>query len=100
MFKLIYMKADYEPWWQFEGWEEMVVETFLFNTEEEYYQGVEKVLTQFREKYNNEVIQKGKYIAFWNDSEAEYCEACDEDVQIYHGIILDSNLYINDNLPN
>ena len=24
MFEVIYMKADYEPWWMFEGWEEMI----------------------------------------------------------------------------
>ncbi len=34
MFKIIYMKADYEPWWQFEGWEEHIVSTETFDTEE------------------------------------------------------------------
>ena len=24
MYEVIYMKADYEPWWMFEGWEEMI----------------------------------------------------------------------------
>ncbi|MET0960338.1 MAG: DUF1033 family protein, partial [Psychrobacillus psychrotolerans] len=26
MFEVIYMKADYEPWWLFEGWEQHIVE--------------------------------------------------------------------------
>ena len=100
MYKIIYMKADYEPWWQFEGWEEMIEETFLFDSEDEYYQGVKNIITQFREKYENEKIQKEKYIAFWNESEAQYCEACEEDVQIYHGIILDEKMFINNNVFN
>ncbi len=24
MFEVIYMKADYEPWWMFEEWEETI----------------------------------------------------------------------------
>ena len=25
MFEIIYMKADFEPWWAFEGWEEHII---------------------------------------------------------------------------
>lgn len=100
MFKIIYMKADYEPWWEFEGWEEMIEETFHFSTEDEYNNGVQKLLTQFREKYENEEMKKGKYIAFWNESESQYCEACEEDVQIFHGLIFEKNISINGTISN
>ncbi|MEO4054885.1 DUF1033 family protein [Solibacillus sp. CAU 1738] len=92
MYKIIYMKADYEPWWQFEGWEEKIEETYIFDTEEDYETGLQNVITQFREKYEHEEIKKGKYIAFWSKSECEYCEACDDDAQIFHGIILEKNI--------
>ena len=29
------MKADYEPWWQFEGWEEYVVTEVTYDNEQE-----------------------------------------------------------------
>ena len=24
MFEVVYMKADFEPWWMFDDWEEMI----------------------------------------------------------------------------
>ena len=33
MYKIIYMKADFEPWWQFEGWEEHIVSVYSYEEE-------------------------------------------------------------------
>lgn len=89
MFKLIYMKADYEPWWQFDGWQDHIVSTDLFETEEALEKALENKLKLFREKFSNEKTKGNQYYAFWSDEESEYCDACDEDIQIYHGIIIE-----------
>lgn len=89
MYKILYMKADFEPWWQFEGWESFIVSTYLFETKKEFDDGLESILTSFRERYEHEEHRKDKFIAFWNEQECEYCEGCDEDAQVYHGLIID-----------
>lgn len=91
------MKADFEPWWQFEGWESNIVETQSFKTEEELNAALEEVLQKFRSTYENEASKDIKYYAFWNEEECEYCEACDDNSQIYHGIIIEKPIHnIND----
>lgn len=89
MYKVIYMKADYEPWWQFEGWESNIVSSTIYDTEEQCLLALNDLLAKFRNHYEHEESKEDKYFAFWSDDESEYCEACDDDIQIYHGIIIE-----------
>lgn len=88
MYKIIYMKADYEPWWQFEGWEEFIVSEMQFDNEQLFLKEYNEMFESFRRKYDNEASKNERFFAFWSEDECEFCEACDEDAQIYHGIIL------------
>ena len=31
MFEVIYMKAEFEPWWMFDGWEETILSRHSFD---------------------------------------------------------------------
>lgn len=42
MYEVIYMKADYEPWWAFEGWEEFIMEKAEFDQEDQARSFLEK----------------------------------------------------------
>ena len=84
------MKADYEPWWQFEGWEEHIVSTNLYMSKAQFDIGLNEILQKFRKQYVNEVCKDNKYYAFWSEDEREFCEACDDDIQIYHGLIIEN----------
>ena len=88
MYKIIYIKADYEPWWQFDGWEEHIVSTQDFESEQQFKDAFTQLIGQFRQKYDNEACKRERYFAFWSEEEIQFCEACDEDTQIYHGIII------------
>ncbi|MEK9198175.1 DUF1033 family protein [Ureibacillus sp. 179-F W5.1 NHS] len=92
VYQLIYMKADYEPWWKFEGWESNIVLTKQFQTEAELKKGLQEMLQDFRSRYEHEANKEGVYYAFWTDEEREYCDACDDDIQIYHGIIVEKSV--------
>ncbi|MCG3088800.1 DUF1033 family protein [Sporosarcina cyprini] len=88
MYEVIYMKADYEPWWMFDDWRSMVVTSQSFESKEE-------ANTYFRDLYNkleNEHTfnekRKNCFFAFWSESERVYCDGCDECLQLYHGIII------------
>ena len=87
MYKLILMKAEYEPWWQFEDMEEKFIEVKNYSTIEEYEQEASELLSKYRLLYKKEKSKGGKYFAFWKEGEVLYCEGCDEDLQIYYGII-------------
>ncbi|WP_102692016.1 DUF1033 family protein [Rummeliibacillus pycnus] len=91
MFKIIYIKADYEPWWQFEGWEENIVEEKVFDNKEEARIFLDATLKKFEEKYMYHAHKKERFWAFWSDDEIQFCEACDDDIQTYHGIIWTEN---------
>lgn len=87
MYEIIYMKADYEPWWAFEGWEEFIMEKVIFDKEEEARSFLEKKLNDLRGKFPKEEMRNDKYWAFWSVKEQCYCESCEDDLQIFHGII-------------
>ncbi|MGX9134494.1 DUF1033 family protein [Rummeliibacillus sp. JY-2-4R] len=87
MYKVIYMKADYEPWWEFDGWEKNIVNENVFNNKEEAKQFLSETLEKFNQKYMHHEHKKDRFWAFWSDEEVQFCEACDEDIQTYHGII-------------
>ncbi|NLY78354.1 MAG: DUF1033 family protein [Lysinibacillus sp.] len=95
MFKIIYMKADFEPWWKLEGWEENIISEKNYNTKEELEKGLTELLNEFRNKFQYEECREGKYFAFWSEDEQYYCEACDEEAQIFHGIIVEEVEYNN-----
>ena len=33
-------------------------------------------------------MKKDCFFAFWSEDEINFCEGCDEDLQLYHGVIL------------
>ncbi|GLC89123.1 hypothetical protein LYSBPC_22500 [Lysinibacillus piscis] len=87
MYTIVYMKADYEPWWQFEGWQQWIQTEETFETKEQFEAVLQQKLQHFRSIYQHEAVKEDKYWAFWSDNEMCYCDSCDDDVQIYHGII-------------
>lgn len=89
MYELIVMEADYEPWWQFDGWEEYIIERFAFDTETELEAHLQLILDVYRTKYPNEECRQERFYAFWHEEEQFFCEACDDDAQLYHGIIVE-----------
>ncbi len=82
------MKADFEPWWMFEEWEEAVISRQAFQKKNEAAQYLEKLVLEFRENYKNERKKDHYFYAFWSSDEQCFCESCDEDLQIFHGIFM------------
>lgn len=81
------MVADYEPWWQFEGWEEQIEQRMSYTTENEANEALQALIMKFKAMYDHEQT-KEQYNVFWSDDEIVYCEACEDDAQIYHGLFI------------
>ena len=88
MFEVIYMKADYEPWWMFEDWEETIRSRHAFEDIELAKAHSQKMIAELRKKHRREAMKKDCFYAFWSEDEINFCDGCDEDLQLYHGIIL------------
>lgn len=88
MYEVIYMKADYEPWWMFEGWEEMVRVRRSFVELDEAVEFANSIMDEMRRCFSKEKTRKGTYAAFWNPGERTYCDGCDDDLQLYHGVFM------------
>ncbi|WP_052256251.1 DUF1033 family protein [Salinicoccus sp. YB14-2] len=84
MYQVAVLKADYEGWWLFEGWQDDLTDIKDFNSEMGMINYYEKLIEQMAEEYHT--YQKGRYhlIAFYNACELEYCEDCEEDLQIFY----------------
>lgn len=88
MFEIVYMKADFEPWWMFEGWEEAIVSRIPCKNREEVEGHLASLLKKLREENDNETVKNNCFYAFWSTKEKTFCEACDDELQIYHGVIV------------
>lgn len=84
MYQVAVLKADYEGWWLFEGWQEELTEARHFSSEEAMLDYYWKLVERMMENFHS--YQTGKYdlMAFYNACELEYCEECEEDLQIYY----------------
>lgn len=91
MYHVIYMKADYEPWYQFEGWQEYIITKWQFSSEQEAQNYLIQKVEDYQKKYSF-AKQKNNYYAFWNSKEVCYCEDCEDELQVYHGLFVTSSL--------
>ncbi|XXM71634.1 DUF1033 family protein [Lysinibacillus sphaericus] len=86
--KVILTRSDAEPWWFFEDWQKDIVKTWEYEEGSAAVQKYKTEISSLRKLFPNVKSKNYQSIAFWNPEEIEFCEACDDDVQIYHGIIL------------
>lgn len=87
MHEIIYMRADYEPWWMFDDWQEKVVSRREFTTLESAREYLADLKADFSHRFAEHEERDSAFTSYWNLEEMEYCEKCEEDLQIFHGLI-------------
>ncbi len=87
MYEIIYMKSFAEPWWMLEGWEQDIIKRKKFATLElaEQYKG--DLGNKLRIQYPEHRKKGEEFDVYWKKGDFEYCSDCDEDLQVYHGVI-------------
>lgn len=88
MYQVITMLGENEPWWFFDDWQEDIqsIEEFA-----EFSTALARFEHHFLKSHSSypEIKTKENYlVAFWHPEEVRFCEDCDEDLQLYHGILL------------
>ncbi|WP_414046442.1 DUF1033 family protein [Macrococcus equi] len=87
MYEIITIRADYEGWWLFDDYREQATDIQSFIDRFEAINYYQQQLVNLRKIFCNEVIGKHKIHAFYNNCEIEFCESCDEEVQIFHSVL-------------
>jgi len=88
MYQVIELESFVEPWWFLDGWQRDIVAEADFTylaPAQNFYEQSQRLLT---EKYESCLCQKSHLTAFWNQTDCVWCEACAEELQLYHGLIL------------
>ena len=88
MYRGIEMYGDCEPWWFLDGWEEDIVSSQTFD---DYYLALKfykKKWLELNEHFPSYKSRSDLMTIFWDSKEQEWCEDCNEDVQLFHSIVL------------
>lgn len=88
MYQVIRTYGEDEPWWFFDNWREMIVEENQYPSFNQALASFEKQYQQLCEAYSNRKEKPPFLIAFWNEGEVEFCEDCEDDLQLYAGLLL------------
>ncbi|QLK86197.1 DUF1033 family protein [Staphylococcus sp. 17KM0847] len=99
MWELAKIRADYEGWWLFDDWPEHIIETQHFSTYEAFIEAYSYIIKNAQCRYDNYVVGKHNIYAFYNNCDMNYCEDCDEDLQIFYSYIVLKNKKIYLNMP-
>ena len=78
MWTVTKIRADYEGWWLFSDWPE---------------------INQCKVQFDNYVTGKYNIYAFYNNCDMNYCEDCEEDLQIFYSFIVLQNNEVYYKLP-
>lgn len=89
--KVFMTHSDAEPWWFFENWTRDIVTEWEFDNQKEAIRKYLDESERLSREFPNMKTKKFSSVAFWDESEVVFCEACDDDLQMYHGIILFEN---------
>ena len=75
MYCVIQTKGVDEPWWMMDDWKEEAKELY------------KQLVETYTAKYQ---MKREKYFscAFWDENECEYCESCEDCLQIYYGVLI------------
>ncbi|MGX7031275.1 DUF1033 family protein [Vagococcus zengguangii] len=90
-YQVIEMYGENEPWWFFSDWEEDIVSRQEFQTFEEANNYLHKIIMGLTNDYEQMTFKPDFMAAFWNEDEVRFCEECDDDLQLYRGILMLEN---------
>jgi hypothetical protein len=91
IWSVILTKSDAEPWWFFDDWKRDIVNEWKYTDKNEAIKKYLDESVRLSMIFPGMKTKKYNSIAFWNENEVVFCEGCDDDLQVYHGIILFEN---------
>lgn len=101
MYQVIKMYGDCEPWWFLDGWEEAIISNHKYDNYEEALRDYKYQCSCLSKRFSMQKKQGELMVAFWDPSDQQWCDECDEYLQNYHSLLLmETDKNDPDNLPN
>lgn len=91
MYQVLIMKGEYEPWWFFEDWKSLVISQNVFPSFEEALHAYHQHDGQLSGEYPFKKTKNNYLTAFWSEEDSVYCESCEDEIQMYYGLLLLKN---------
>ncbi|MBE5662717.1 DUF1033 family protein, partial [Staphylococcus sp. SS21] len=91
MWTVTKIRADYEGWWLFSDWPDNIVEQYEYQTFDDMLAHYQQLINHCKVKFDNYVTGKYNIYAFYNNCDMNYCEDCEEDLQIFYSFIVLQN---------
>ncbi|WP_409250947.1 DUF1033 family protein [Bacillus sp. SCS-153A] len=85
--KIVRTSGETEPWWFFSDWKKDIKEVKEYSNEQEAFEQFIYLVQELHNKFQHSKTKKNT-AAFWNEDEKIFCEDCDDDLQLYHGLLL------------
>lgn len=86
--EIIIMKGESEPWWFFSGWKKDILATYVFSDKNSAFAKYGALYGQFISRHDHVKIKNTSMAAFWQAGDYVYCDSCDDDLQIYYGLLI------------
>jgi hypothetical protein len=81
-------KGDCEPWLFLAGWQDEIMERRSFDSQEEALRTYAQWIKEYKKNFESAKETNGSLFSFWNEGDLHYCEACDDDLQLFYGLVL------------
>lgn len=88
MFQVMELQGEYEPWWFFDDWKKQIKSIQTFETFDEAIREYQTQFMDFQKTYPHHQTKKGYLTAFWDESQSQYCIECEDDIQLFHSLVL------------
>ncbi|SEK25615.1 hypothetical protein SAMN04488700_2372 [Carnobacterium iners] len=88
MFQVIELQGEYEPWWFFDDWKEQISQIKTFEIFDEALIDYQKKFELLYNEFPSYQTKKQYLAAFWDDEQNEYCPECEDDIQLFHSVML------------
>lgn len=88
LFQVIELQGEYEPWWFFDDWKKQISRIKTFEIFDEALNEYQQTFKNLQNKYPNYQKKKDYLSAFWDESQNRYCLECDDDIQVFHSVML------------
>ncbi|MGB6177988.1 DUF1033 family protein [Carnobacterium sp.] len=88
MFQVVELQGEYEAWWFFDDWKEQIKQIKTFESFDKALDEYQQAVAILQIEYP-EYRTKKKYLSsFWNENQNRYCPECEDDIQIFHSVML------------
>lgn len=86
--EVIVTKGESEPWWFFPEWRNDIIEMYTYTDSTAATQKYLSLFQRLKKGFENVKVKKTSLAAFWNKEDVSYCEYCDDDSQLYYGLLI------------